>query len=60
VIVGADSPEQVDGWIATGDLDLSADRVKELTDLAAQDGLPLEQTGYSSVDPRVVSTHDAT
>ncbi|MEX2100060.1 MAG: aldo/keto reductase [Acidimicrobiia bacterium] len=58
-IVGADSPDQVDGWIAAGDLELTPDVVDELTRLATDAGFPLDQSEYSSVDPRVVSMRDA-
>lgn len=58
-IVGADSPEQVDGWAAVGDLELPSATVQQLSDRAATAGFPLEQPGYTSVDPRVVSMRDA-
>ncbi|MEX2254354.1 MAG: aldo/keto reductase [Acidimicrobiia bacterium] len=58
-IVGADSPDQVDGWAPVGDLVLPTDTVQVLTDRATAAGFPLEQTGYTSVDPRVVSMRDS-
>jgi aryl-alcohol dehydrogenase-like predicted oxidoreductase len=52
-IVGADSPEQVDGWIAAGDLELADDVVARITELATEAGFsPEAQAGYTSIDPR--------
>lgn len=58
-IVGADSADQVDGWIAAGDLELPANVVEQLTQFATAAGFPVGQAEYSSVDPRVVSMRDA-
>jgi aryl-alcohol dehydrogenase-like predicted oxidoreductase len=58
-IVGADTPEQVDGWIGTSDLDLAPDLVEQLAGLATSAGFPLGQTDYTSVDSRVVGMRDA-
>ncbi|HEY7135967.1 MAG TPA: aldo/keto reductase [Acidimicrobiia bacterium] len=52
VIVGADSAQQVDGWIAAGDLELPADTATRVRELATDAGFPLGQSGYTSVDPR--------
>jgi aryl-alcohol dehydrogenase-like predicted oxidoreductase len=53
-IVGASSPEQVDGWAAAGDLELDEDVVDRIVELATAAGFsPEAQAGYTSVDSRV-------
>ena len=53
-IVGAGSPEQVDGVVAAGEFELDDEAVTRLVDLATAAGFsPEAQAGYTSVDPRV-------
>jgi aryl-alcohol dehydrogenase-like predicted oxidoreductase len=56
-IVGASSPDQVDGWIGAGDLVLDGELVDRITSIATEAGFPTAgQAGYTSVDSRVAGS----
>ena len=53
-IVGAGSADQVEGWVAAGDLEFDDDVVRRITELATAAGFsPEAQSAYTSVDSRV-------
>lgn len=59
-IVGASSPDQVDGWIGAGDLALDGEMVDRVTKIAVDAGFPTAgQAGYTSVDARVAGSPDS-
>lgn len=56
-IVGASSPDQVDGWAPAGELELQDDVVDRIRALAATGGF-VNGEGYTSIDPRVSNLPD--
>jgi aryl-alcohol dehydrogenase-like predicted oxidoreductase len=59
-IVGAGSPQQVDGIAGAGDLVLTNEVVEQIRALAERAGYGVvAQTGYSAVDPRVSGISDS-